>query len=79
MKKNFSSTSDAGFSLRQLLNTFSAEVRHWVFVAKHFGQCGGLISKGQNTGRLTLDKETVYAVEEFVSKHAVAEHSIAEE
>jgi hypothetical protein len=78
-KKVFSWTSDAEFSLRQLLNTFSVQVRHWVSGAKQFGQCGGLISKGHSTGRLTLDKEAVYAVENLVNKHAVTEHNIAEE
>ena len=76
-KKAFSSTSDAGFSLRQLLNTFSVEVRRWVFVAKRFGQCGSLISKDQSTGRLAFEKEAVYAVENLVNKHAVMEPNIA--
>jgi len=78
-KKTFSLTSDAGFSLLQLLNKFSVEVRHWVFVAKRFRQCGGLISKGQSIGRLTLDKGASYAVENLVNKYAVTERNIAEE
>lgn len=78
-KKAFSSTSDAGSSLLQLLNKFSVEIRRWVFVAKRFRRCGGLISKGQSIGRLTLDKGAFYAVENLVNKLAVTERNIAEE
>jgi hypothetical protein len=62
-KKASPSTSDAELSLRQLLNAFSVEIRHWVYVAKRFEQCGGLISKGQRIRCLTLDKEVVHALE----------------
>jgi hypothetical protein len=74
IKKASSSASNAELSLRQLLNAFSVVVRHWVYVAKRFGQYGGLISKGQKIRRLTLDKEAVHARSKILTSNDWAQY-----
>jgi hypothetical protein len=75
-EKAFSSNFDAGLFTSTAAKRIS---RCGPSLGVRFGQCGGLISKGQSTGRLYLDKEAVYAVENLVNKHAVTERDITEE